>query len=159
MSALTKRIDAELEAREPLAAMFREHRADLARRGRDQQLIVYAASFARARVYCGEWIADCPREDCNNAEFLTDKPPHLRGVAGVAGVRRERFMCSNCFYIATSVHWPDDADDLMRVLDRRPVPGTRNWYPEGHPEAVLCGKPDGQSVAELLAENREHGVL
>jgi hypothetical protein len=151
--------EAELEQVDANRAMFEPHRLALAKRGRDHQLVVFESSFARPWIYRGEWVADCPREDCNNVEFLTEKPDHLRGVANNPGPRKSAFYCSNCHYCTTSIRWPADADELLKVLDRRPVPDTRNWYPEGHMVAVMSGEPDGQTVEELLQENRDHGVF
>jgi hypothetical protein len=112
---------------------------------------------ARAYVYGGCWVADCPT-GCNNTEFVTELPIHLRGVAGNWGVRKTMFYCSYCRHIADVIEWPEDAEDITRVLDRRPIPHNRNWYPEGHPVAVKAGIPHGQTVGHLLDENREHGV-
>jgi hypothetical protein len=46
----------------------------------------------------------------------------------------------------------------MAVLELRPIPHTRNWYPAGHETAVRFGIPDGQTVGQLRDENAEHGV-
>lgn len=54
------------------------------------------------------------------------------------------------------VEWPSDADDIWSVLLERPVPGTRNWYPTGHEEAVRMHLPHGQSPADLRDEAREY---
>ena len=98
---------------------------------------------ALAYVNHGRWIADCTRPHCNNAEKLEP--------------RQAMFHCVNCHQIAP-VTWPADADEIREVLDRRPVPQTRNWAPAGHRQALACGVPDGQTVADLLAENDEYGV-
>lgn len=99
---------------------------------------------ARARVNHGRWIADCPRRHCANAVKLDPRQPvfHCAGEGG-------------CQMVA-EVEWPADADGIWEVLLERPVPGTRNWYPDGHVEAVRLGIPHGQSVAELRTEHREH---
>lgn len=97
----------------------------------------------RAYVNHGRWVADCSREFCNNAMQLT---------AGQGA-----FRCSNCGLDAAVV-WPPDADEIWRVLERRPVPQTRNWFPLDHDLAVRAGIEHGQSVADLLAENEWHGV-
>jgi hypothetical protein len=98
---------------------------------------------AVAYVNAGEWIADCPRRDCANAERLEP--------------RQSVFACSHCLQIA-AVDWPSDVDELTEALDARPVPSTRNWAPAGHRQAISCGFPEGQSVAQLCDENREHEV-
>lgn len=99
----------------------------------------------RARVYVnhGRVIADCPRPYCANAEKLSP--------------RQGTFHCSNCLMVA-EVEWPSDLDEILAVLGRRPVPQTRNWFPDGHELALRSGCPHGQSVADLEAENREYGV-
>jgi hypothetical protein len=130
---------------------------DLERRGRTGQLIVWNTSFARAYVYAGEWVADCPSK-CGNVELLTIKRDQDRSRAGTRGTRKDTFTCSYCKETATSIHWPDNADEIMEVLDRRPVPHTRNWYPEGHITALEFGLDDGQTIEELLAENDQHGI-
>lgn len=109
--------------------------------------------IARAYVYQGDWVADCPRNDCGNAEFLME-PVVVRGPRVL---RKPVFRCTNCQLLA-EVDWPKDIDGIMEVLDRRPVPQTRNWYPEGHGTAVKFRVPHGQTVKDLLDENTEHGV-
>lgn len=131
---------------------------DLVLRGRTGQMIVWSSTFARAYVYSGEWVADCPSR-CGNVELLTIKRDQDRGRAGVKGTRKESFFCSYCKMIATSIHWPENAEEIMEILDRRPVPHSRNWYPEGHITALEFGIKDGETAEELLAENAEHGVV
>lgn len=94
-----------------------------------------------AYVHRGMWVVDCPYPDCGNCEPVDFGQSHAQ--------------CRECYWIM-SVHWPDDAAEIMAVLDKRPVPGTRHWAPAGHRQAIACGFPDGQSVADLLAENEEH---
>lgn len=99
---------------------------------------------ARARVNHGRWIADCPRPHCANA---------IRLQPGQAS-----FHCSGeggCQLVA-QVEWPTDAEAIWGALQERPVPGTRNWYPPEHGEAVRMGLPHGQSPAELRDEARAH---
>lgn len=99
---------------------------------------------ARARVNHGRWIADCPRPYCASAMRLTPAQTsfHCGGEGG-------------CQLMA-EVEWPKDADGIWAALVERPVPGTRNWYPPDHSEAVRLSIPHGQSVAELRDETREH---
>lgn len=118
------------------------------------------AAVARAYVYAGEWVADCPRQGpvpgragCGNVEFLY-RPSRMGGPRDVAV---DFFLCSHCGMQAPVV-WPDRPHALLAVLSRRPVPDTRNWYPADHPVAIRFGLPHGQSVADLEAENEEHGV-
>lgn len=99
---------------------------------------------ARARVNHGRWIADCPRPYCANAMRLTPGQAafHCGGEGG-------------CRMVA-EVEWPADAVGIWAALEERPVPGTRNWYPPGHAEAVLLSLPHGQSADDLRAETREY---
>lgn len=110
-------------------------------------------TVARAYVYSGEWVADCPRS-CGNVEFLYT-PSRMNGPRDV---RRPFYLCSNCG-IQSGIEWPDREHEILQVLSLRPVPQTRNWYPKDHPVAVNFHVPHGQSVRDLLDENEEHGVL
>jgi len=97
----------------------------------------------QAFVNMGRWIADCPRQHCTNAEKLNLGQTTLR--------------CSNCLQVAT-VEWPKDVVEITAVLERRPVPQTRNWAPAGHWQAVATQFPDGQTARDLADENRQFGV-
>ena len=99
---------------------------------------------ARARVNHGRWIADCPRPYCANAMRL-DPGQAVFHCAGEGGCR-----------MVAEVEWPADADGIWAALGERPVPGTRNWYPHEHAEAVLLSLPHGQSAAELRDETAEY---
>ena len=112
---------------------------------------------ARAYVYAGDWVADCTRDGCSNAEFLCDLA-NPRDPRSPRTRPRGMFHCSNCQQIA-EIEWPPDMDGIMQVLGLRPVPHTRNWYPAEHDTAVRFRIPHGQSIDELRAENAEHGVL
>lgn len=108
---------------------------------------------ARAYVYSGEWVADCPRPGCANVEFLYR--PSRRG--GPRDLVLGFYQCSYCGMQA-DITWPDNQHSILGVLARRPLPDTRNWYPADHPVAVRFGLPHGQSVRDLEDENEEHGV-
>jgi hypothetical protein len=102
-----------------------------------------------AQAYCnhGRWVADCPRPYCGNAIALQPK--------------QSQFFCDGeggCRLLA-EVEWPDEPDRIWEVLQERPVPGTRNWAPPGHRQAIACNVADGQTVADLIAENNEYGRL
>jgi hypothetical protein len=121
--------------------------------------------LARAYVYSGEWVADCPRREegtrdtdhrmiqCGNVEFLY-QPQQMNGPRVL---KRPFFLCSNCGMQAM-IDWPDNEHDILQALSVRPVPQTRNWYPQDHPVAVNFRIPHGQTVGELMDENEEHGV-
>lgn len=91
---------------------------------------------ARAYVNFGRWIADCPA-DCKSAAELE---PH-----------QATYHCTECKTIS-AVEWPDQADEIMDALERRPAPRNRNWFPSGHTLAERAGVPTGQSVEELVEE-------
>jgi len=130
---------------------------DLARRGRTGQLVILETSFAWCYVYAGEWVANCPAK-CGNVELMTEKLDRDRGNPKVTGHRKDSFFCSYCMAIYTSVRWPPNADEIMEVLNRRPIPHNRNWYPEGHPTAIEFRIDDGQTIEELIAENSANGI-
>jgi hypothetical protein len=54
------------------------------------------------------------------------------------------------------IEWPADAEEIWAVLLQRPVPSTRNWYPDGHAEALRMRLPHGQTPADLLDEARRY---
>lgn len=108
---------------------------------------------ARAYVYAGEWVSDCPRAGCGNVEYLYT--PSVPG--GARHLRKPIFLCSNCGMQAV-IDWPDHEMEILSVLSRRPVPQNRNWYPKDHPVAINFRLEHGQSIRDLLDENEEHGV-
>lgn len=109
--------------------------------------------WARAYVYSGDWVADCPREGCGNVEHLFT--PINRGAPRT--VRKPFYACSYCGMEA-EIKWPRNMDGIMEVLMKRPVPSNRNWYPKDHSVAVKFRLPHGQSIEDLRDENAEHGV-
>lgn len=111
---------------------------------------------ARAYVYEGNWVVDCPR-GCNNTEFVFDLRNPL-DPRSPRDVPKGGFHCSYCRLVAPAVELPRDADEIMRVLAVRPIPNNRNWYPEDHPVALRFNVAHGQTVAQLREENAEHGV-
>jgi hypothetical protein len=98
----------------------------------------------RAYLNHGRWIAGCGRQYCANAERLEP--------------RQALFHCSSCRWEAL-VEWPPDVDEIQAVLEMRPVPETRNWFPAGHELALRSGCPHGQTAVDLLAENYEYGIM
>lgn len=120
------------------------------------QLIAYKA---RAYVYSGDWVADCPR-GCGNVEHCYARL-NPRDANSPRAVQAPGFYCSYCKLgdaETVPIEWPPEMADIMAVLALRPVPHTRNWYPKGHDTALKFNIPHGQSIAELRAENAEHGV-
>lgn len=93
----------------------------------------------------GRVIVDCPGA-CNNAYPVTPHIKKMRCVARYDG-------CGAEFSIAK----PDNLQEIVQELSRRPKKENQNWYPEGHPTAVrslLTANPIpmNQSVADLAAE-------
>ena len=116
---------------------------------------------ARAYVYAGEWVADCPRPDCYSTEFLFNPVDASRpaGPLNPRMVRKPMFHCVNCGLICGMEFPPEDVrNEIMHVLAQRPVPQTRHWYPKDHPVAIAARIPHGQSPDDLRRENHEHGV-
>lgn len=101
-----------------------------------------------AYVNHGRWIADCPREWCNNAERVD----HER-LAAMGG----QFRCTECLFEAP-VAFPPHRDEIDAILALRPVPATRNWFPADHSLATRSGTPHGQSAVDLVEENNAYGV-
>jgi len=106
---------------------------------------------ARAYMYSGMWVADCPR-GCNNTELVTEK------VGSILEQKKTQFHCSYCRYLTDTIEWPSDMDAIEAVLSLRPIPYNRNWYPQDHPIAIRFNLPHGQSIDDLRQENTDHGV-
>lgn len=106
-----------------------------------------------AWVYAGDWVGSCPRPGCGNVEFLYQASQ----LNGPRDSRKPFFHCSYCGLQAHIV-WPRREHQILQVLMVRPIPGTRNWYPADHPDAINFRLPHGQTVKDLLDENEEHGV-
>lgn len=117
-------------------------------------MVELIAPRARAYVLRGDWVADCTRPSCANAEYLCDRT-NPRDPRSPRSRPKPGFHCSNCQQIAP-IEWPQQMDEIMAVLQLRPVPQTRNWFPAGHESTR--NYPQGQSIDELRAENREHDV-
>jgi hypothetical protein len=116
-----------------------------------------ATGQARAYVYAGDWVADCPRA-CGNVEHLFDRA-NPRDLSSARTARKPVYHCSYCQYFTGDIEWPADAEEIVAALSVRPIPHTRNWYPSDHEVAVRAGIPHGQSVADLVDENHDHGVM
>lgn len=81
-----------------------------------------------ARVDLGRWIIDCACGAGNAAH------PDWQGSA-----------CPACGAIHRRVIFPDDREAIEAVLEERSRPGNKFWKP-------------GETVADLVAENINHGV-
>lgn len=93
----------------------------------------FAVGVSRpAEVFEGQWIVRC--DGCRNAQFTSRA--------------EKRFFCVCCLNAAhggqwVRVAWPKRADDIEAVLLARPLFQQRNYS-------------SGETVAHLVAENREH---
>lgn len=96
-----------------------------------------------AYVNHGRWIAECPRQFCNNAVKLTGGETTFRCLIKFEGCGQE-----------ATIVWPPNAQEIWDALLLRPVPSTRNWFPFGHDLAVRFRMPAGQTPKELLDEQK-----
>lgn len=102
--------------------------------------------FAVVYFNHGRWVALCPRPGCMSAEMFGRCQDGTQG--GLAG---DSFRCrteyGGCGLICRA-QWPDAelVPMIEALLLARPVPSTRNWMP-------------GETPADLLAENFEHGIV
>lgn len=106
-------------------------------------------AYVQARLYAGDWIADCGRDGCNGAELL---------INSKTGERLAFFSCSECGFTGDII-WADKEAEIMEVMKFRPIRHTRNWFPKNHPLALKARCPHGQGIAELIFENYEHGCF
>ena len=97
----------------------------------------------KAIVYMsqGTWVAACPRPWCVNVEWAGPGPVTGR----VGGLTTDRLTCLRCG-LTCAADWPDNADDIERVLAARPFLETRNWLPS-------------ESIHDLIVENAAHGLI
>ncbi|HSE08466.1 MAG TPA: hypothetical protein VLB29_07355 [Nocardioidaceae bacterium] len=122
-------------------------------------MVQLIAHRARAYVYCGDWVADCPRA-CGNVEHCYART-NPRDPAGPRVVQLPSFHCSYCKLGSAEtvlIDWPPNMAGIMAVLMLRPIPHTRNWYPASHDTALKYRIPHGQSIEDLRAENAAHNV-
>lgn len=96
---------------------------------------------AVAYVSCGVWVAKCPRPWCLGADHCGPGPHTGR----VGGLTLDAFRCLYCGLACRSV-WPDNAEDIWRVLSQRPAVETRNWEPH-------------EALEDLITENVLHGLV
>lgn len=107
---------------------------------------VTQAVTAYAYVNHGRWMIDCPW-GCNSAQY--------------AARSDRRFFCVECDSGGTAqwapVEWPDDLEvaAIEAALGLRPDETLRNWEPPTMREAKHL-KPE--TAADLVAENKDHGV-
>lgn len=106
--------------------------------------LVSASPVALAYYNWGRWVADCPA-GCGNAIALQPK--------------QNQYHCASGCNMIAEVEWPPNPEEIWRALQDRPLERTRNWAPAGHRQAIACHVPEGQAVADLIAETYEFGRL
>jgi hypothetical protein len=99
-----------------------------------------------AYVNHGRWVAHCETDGCSGAEMVWPGGAVRELESGRKyGISRQGVLhCGNCGQ-TSQVSFPAERPQITRILNRRPVPETRNWYP-------------GETAEGLAAENAEKGV-
>lgn len=105
---------------------------------------------ARAFYNHGRWVAPCPETDCTDARLVYEVNPRT-GIP--TGRRLTQDACANGHPFA--IEMPDEQTEaqIVTTLAERAEDKDKGWYPKDHPQAVLDGKPSGQSIKELKDEN------
>lgn len=94
-------------------------------------------------VHHNRWVVTCP--DCATRARFSHDSRHYQFAPSDPAI----FFCLDCANALVGerwrpVVWPEQRADIEAILRARPMPEMRNWLPE-------------ESLAELIAENREHG--
>jgi len=105
-------------------------------RSQNQSFVVPEKDFETvvyARVNHGIWQVACPSASCSSAQHASFADPW--------------FFCAGCHNSvfgnkSVRVVWPDNRDDIERVLNMRPYLSNQNW-------------DVNESVDDLLRENEE----
>ncbi len=108
--------------------------------------LVVTTNKALAYVNWGKWVADCYL-GCGYAVALAPNQTAFACETNLGG----------CGQI-NPVEWPSDAQEIWDALQERPMPKTRNWFPENHSLAVRAGCPHGQTVKDLKEETHMNGA-
>jgi hypothetical protein len=92
-----------------------------------------------AYVNHGNWIADCPF--CPSAQLISFNDPRFLCASGECCVN----AAVKGAYVPVVVPTPSNRAAIEEALLKRPVMASRNWRP-------------GETVPQLRAENKEHGI-
>jgi hypothetical protein len=93
----------------------------------------------------GRWVAHCDTDGCSGAERVWPNGQIREKSGRKYGISRQGVLnCGNCG-LTSSVTFPVDRKQITRLLNRRPVPETRNWFP-------------GETVEALAEESVAHGL-
>lgn len=92
----------------------------------------------KALVYInwGRLVADCPEPHCTDAREVEIGDVSMTCAAGHPA----------------ELEWAEGIAPVLAVLAERTSPKRKNWFPPGHPLAVLAEQPHGQTVRELREE-------
>lgn len=107
---------------------------------------------SRAYLNYGRWVAECPESGCNDARLVYEVDPR---TGHPTGRRLAGDVCANGHPFRIEMPPPDVEAQIVAAVADRAEDGDKAWYPQGHPRALLTGRPHGQSPAELRAEGCE----
>lgn len=100
----------------------------------------------RARVNHGRWVVDCASPLCVSAMTLgPDREDRTGRVWPGLALGQVTMVCRDCGGVTDGVEWPPDPAGIELILSWRPDPENRSWEP-------------GETLADLLRENAEHGL-
>lgn len=90
-------------------------------------------TVVKPKVYinCGRWMISCATLGCGDCPIVH---PGWRAA-----------VCFECGAVYTTLDIPANADVIEAILVARPQAVNRNWVPS-------------ETVADLIRENREHGL-
>lgn len=106
---------------------------------------------ATAYYNYGRWVVDCPEDGCADARSVYPVHP----LTGVMSPRpNTEDVCANGHPFTIEMPPAQLAAQIVGVLSERAEDRDKGWYPKGHPAAIRDRHPSGQTVDELLEENR-----
>jgi|SRR5690349_7648748 len=104
---------------------------------------------ALAYVNWGRWVADCPVDGCTDARAIY--PTNAAGEPTGMGPVIDH-VCTSGHPFMVELPAPTTEAQIVSALSERASEKRKNWFPKGHPLAVLTGQPHGQSVRDLRRE-------
>jgi hypothetical protein len=94
----------------------------------------------------GNWVVDCPAEGCSDARAVYDPR---------TGQRHSEDVCARGHAFQIVMPPPQEEARIVQALAERANDKDKAWFPAGHGWATAAGYPTGQSLEQLLEENRE----
>jgi len=104
---------------------------------------------ALAYLNWGRWVADCPVGGCTDARAIYPTDANGQPTGGPPILDH---VCTGGHRFAVDMPPPEFEAQIVAALSERVSEKRRNWFPRGHPFAVLTGQPHGQTVRELREE-------